>query len=285
MFIQQIIQGLAIGSIYGLVALGYCLMWQAWAVMDFARGEAAMIGAFSVLVLHSMIKLPFIVAFPLAILISAIIGYTIQALAYKPLIKGLPIDRLIATLGIAILLRNLSRVIFGADAYAFPWVFGLKIFEIGDVIIMSHSVWIMVIGFSLSLLLRWFLTKTYRGKAMRATAQDRETAALMGIKVQQSMALTFVLATTLGAIAGVLIAPVYFAQADMGLLIGLRGFAAAVLGGLDSVTGAMIGGILLGVIEMLAAGYLSSAYQSAITFAVMILILIFRPQGIMGRRL
>lgn len=285
MFIQQIIQGLAIGSIYGLVALGYVLMWQAWAVLDFARGEAAMIGAFSVLVLHSMMKLPFVLAFPLAIVICSAIGYIIQALAYKPLIKGLPIDRLIATLGIAILLRNLSRVIFGADAYPFPWIFGLRLIEIGNIFILSHSVWILVIGFGIALLLRWFLTRTYQGKAMRATAQDRETAALMGVKVAQSMALTFVLATILGAVAGVLIAPVYFAQADMGLGIGLRGFAAAVLGGLDSVTGAMIGGILLGVIEMLAAGYLSSAYQAAITFAVMILILIFRPQGIMGRRL
>ncbi|MEW6244372.1 MAG: branched-chain amino acid ABC transporter permease [Bacillota bacterium] len=285
MFIQQVIQGLAIGSVYGLMALGYALMWQAWAVLDFARGEAAMIGAFSILIFHSFFKIPFVVAFPLAIASSALLGYVIQWLAYRPLIGGIPINRLIATLGMGILLRNLARVIYGADPYPFPTVFGDKPVSIGNVLVVPQNVWITAIGFTLVILLRVFLTRTYTGKAMRAAAQDRETAALMGIRVKQSMALTFVLATGLGAMAGLLVAPVYFVRADMGLSIGLRGFASAVLGGLDSVTGAMVGGLLLGVTENLAAGYISSGYQAAIAFSIMILILIFRPQGIMGRRL
>ncbi|HHY46613.1 MAG TPA: branched-chain amino acid ABC transporter permease [Firmicutes bacterium] len=285
MLLQQLIQGLAIGSVYGLLALGYVLMWQAWAVLDFARGDAAMMGAFFLLIFNVFLKIHILLAFPLAIAASALTGFIIERLAYRPLVGAREINRLIATIGAGILIRNLYRVMFGADPFPFPTIFGEHPIYIKHLMIVPQNLWITGIGFALAILLRLFLLKTWRGKAMRAAAQDRETAALMGIRVKNSMTLTFVVATVLGGIAGMLIAPLYFVMADMGVLIGLKGFAAAVLGGIESVTGAMVGGIILGIAENLAGGFISSGYQTAIAFALMILVLIFRPSGIMGRRL
>lgn len=285
MFLQQIIQGLAIGSIYGLVALGYVLIWNAWGILNFAQGETAMIGAFFVLMFYAWLKIPFVLAFILAILASMVVAYLIERAAYRPLIKADDTRRLIATIGIGIFLRNIYRVIFGADPFPFPTVFGDKPFEVGKLLIVPQNLWVTGIGIVLVFLLRLFLTRTYIGKSMRATAQDKETARLMGIKVKSTMSLTFALACGMGAIAGILIAPIYFVMADMGVMIGQKGFAVAILGGIESMSGAMVGGILLGIIENLGAAYISSGYQSAIAFLLLIIVLIFKPSGIMGRRL
>jgi branched-chain amino acid transport system permease protein len=285
MFQQQLIQGLAIGSVYGLIGIGYVLIWNAWGVLNFAQGEIAMIGAFSVLMIHVWLGIPILLAFPLAILLSMAIGYFIEITSFRPLVKADNTRKLIATIGIGIFLRNLYRVIFGADPYPFPTIFGDTPFQVGKLLIIPQNIWSLAIGFGLVVLLGLFLKGTTMGKSMRATAQDREAALLMGINVKGSLSMTFILASGLGAIAGMLMAPMYFVMADMGVMMGPKGFAVAVLGGLESMTGAMIGGIVLGILESLGAAYISSAYQSAIAFFVLFIVLVFKPSGIMGSKM
>ncbi len=282
--LQQLIQGISLGSIYGLVALGYILIWQAWGILNFAQGEVCAIGAFSLLVLHMECGLPVYLAFPLAIAVGMVISYIIEFIAFRPLLKANDTGKLIATIGVSICIRNLLRMIFGADAFSFPSMFGDTPQKIGELIIIPQNIWNMVIGFGLVALLNLFLRKTRMGIAMRATAQDRDAARLMGISVKRSLTATFVMASVIGAIAGMLISPIYLLMANMGASLGTKGFAAAVLGGLDFASGAMVGGIILGVAECLAAGYVSSAYQSAIAYIVLFLVLILKPSGIMSKK-
>ena len=207
--LQQLIQGLSLGSIYGLVALGYVLIYQAWGVLNFAQGEVCAIGAFSLLVLHVELGMPIILAMPLAIVVSMIVGYIIEFLSFRPLENAKDMSKLIATIGVSICVRNLLRVIFGADAFAFPSIFGDKPFHVGGLILVPQNLWNTVFGFGLVILLNLFLKKTRVGKSMRATAQDKEAARLMGINVRASLTGTFVIASAIGAVAGMLLAPVY----------------------------------------------------------------------------
>ena len=262
--LQQLIQGLSLGSIYGLVALGYVLIYQAWGVLNFAQGEVCAIGAFSLLVLHVELGMPIILAMPLAIIVSMIVGSSIEFLSFRPL--------------------ETAKVIFGADAFAFPSIFGDKPFHVGGLILVPQNLWNTVFGFGLVILLNLFLKKTRVGKSMRATAQDKEAARLMGINVRASLTGTFVIASAIGAIAGMLLAPVYLFNANIGATIGTKGYAAAVLGGLDFASGAMVGGIILGIAECLAVAFGSSAYQSAIAYIVLFLVLILKPSGIMSKK-
>ena len=282
--LQQLIQGLSLGSIYGLVALGYVLIYQAWGVLNFAQGEVCAIGAFSLLVLHVELGMPIILAMPLAIVVSMIVGYIIEFLSFRPLENAKDMSKLIATIGVSICVRNLLRVIFGADAFACPSKFGDKPIQVGGLILVPQNLWNTVFGFGLVILLNLFLKKTRVGKSMRATAQDKEAARLMGINVRASLTGTFVIASAIGAVAGMLLAPVYLFNASIGATIGTKGYAAAVLGGLDFASGAMVGGIILGIAECLAVAFGSSAYQSAIAYIVLFLVLILKPSGIMSKK-
>ena len=284
LFLQQLIQGIAMGSIYGLIAIGYVLIYNAWGVLNFAQGDMVMIGAFAILITHIDLGLPLVLAFPLAIMICIVVGYLIELSAFRPLINASNQRRLIATIGIGIFLRNLVRVIFGADPFPFPSIFGDKPFHIGELTLVPQNLWNMAIGFGLVILLNLFLKRTRVGKSMRATAQDREAARLMGINVRQNMSLTFVMASAIGGCAGMLIAPVYFVIPTLGTSLGTRGFASALLGGIASNSGSMIGGMTLGMLESLGAGWLSSQWQSAIAFMVLFLVLIFKPTGILGKK-
>ena len=283
-FLQQLIQGLALGSVYGLIAIGYVLIYNAWGVLNFSQGDMVMIGAFCILVTHSMLGLPIYIALPLAIIMCMAIGYIIELLAFRPLIDASNQRRLIATIGIGIFIRNLVHQVFGADAYPFPTIFGDKSFKIGNLVLVPQNLWNMFIGIALVLILMIFLKKTSLGKAMRATAQDREAARLMGINVKRCMSITFIMAAALGGIAGILLSPVYYVIATLGETFGNKGFAAALLGSITSNTGSMIGGVTLGVLEGMAAGYGSSSWQSAIAFLVLFLVLVFKPSGIMGKK-
>lgn len=283
MLMQQLIQGLAIGSVYGLIAIGYVLIWNARGVLNLAQGDIAMVGAFMILIFRQWLGLPYYLAFPLAILASMFIGYLIDLSAFRPLSGANDTSKLIATIGVAIFLRNLFRYIFGSDPYLFPSIFGENPVYVGELILVPQNIWTTVIGFALVLLLSLFLNKTSLGKSMRATAQDKEAAALMGINVNNTLTLTFILAAALGAIAGMLLAPMYFVKSELGATYGTKGYAAAVLGGLTSMPGAMVGGIVLGILECLAGAYISSAWQSAIAFFVLFLTLIIKPSGLFGK--
>ena len=282
---QQIIQGLAIGSVYGLIAIGYVLIWNARGVLNMAQGDIAMVGAFSILIFHTWFNMPFYIAFPLAIAASMLIGLIIDFTAFRPLSGADDTSKLIATIGVAIFLRNIFRYFFGSDPYLFPSIFGDKPLYIGNLIVIPQNIWTTVIGFSLVLLLSLFLNKTSIGKSMRATAQDKEAAELMGINVKNTLTLTFLIASALGAIAGMLLAPMYFVKSELGATYGTKGYAAAILGGLTSMPGAMFGGIVLGLLECLAGAYISSAYQSAIAFVVLFAVLVIKPSGLFGKNI
>jgi len=283
-FLQQLVQGLALGTIYGLIAIGYVLIYNTWGVLNFAQGDMVMIGAFAILVTNQMLGLPMYIALPLAIIICMVIGYIIELMAFRPLIDASNQRRLIATIGIGIFLRNTVQQFFGADAYPFPTIFGDKPFKIGELILVPQNLWNMAIGILLVLGLMVFLKNTRVGKAMRATAQDREAARLMGINVKKCMSLTFIMASVLGGIAGILLSPVYNVIATMGETYGNKGFAAALLGSITSNAGSMIGGVSLGVLEGMAAGYGNSSWQSAVAFLLLFLVLIIKPSGIMGKK-
>ncbi len=283
-FLQQLIQGIAMGSIYGLIAIGYVLIYNAWGVLNFAQGDMVMVGAFAILVAHVFWGLPLLAAFPIAIFICIIVGFLVELTAFRPLINASNTRRLIATIGVGIFLRNLVRVIFGADPYPFPSIFGTAPIKLGGLTLIPQNLWNTVIGFMLVVLLSLFLKNTRMGKSMRATAQDREAARLMGINVKRSMSLTFIIASVLGGFAGMLICPVYFVIPTLGTSLGNKGFAAALLGGITSNPGSMIGGISLGILESFGAGYVSSALMPSIAFGVLFLVLIFKPTGILGKK-
>ena len=283
-FLQQLVQGLALGSIYGLIAIGYVLIYNTWGVLNFAQGDMVMVGAFTALIAYTYIGLPMWLAIPAAVLMCIVIGYLIELCAFRPLINAENQRRLIATIGVGIFLRNLIQIIFGADAFAFPSIFGNKAIDIGGLMIVPQDIWNTVIGILLVVLLMLFLKKTRIGKAMRATAQDREAARLMGVNVRQCMSLTFVLSSAIGGFAGILLSPKYFVIASLGLTFGNKGFAAALFGGIASNAGSMVGGITLGILESLAATYGSSTWQTAIAFLILFLTLIVKPSGIMGKK-
>lgn len=281
--IQRLIQGISIGSIYGLIAIGYVLIYNTWGVLNFAQGDMVMIGAFAILITHIFWGLPLWIAFIIAIIMCLIIGFFIEITAFRPLINANNQRRLIATIGVGIFIRNIIRVIFGADPYPFPSIFGDAPFKIGDLTLVPQNLWNMVVGFGLLFGLMLFLKNTRVGKSMRATAQDREAARLMGINVKRNMSLTFIMASGLGGIAGMLIAPVYFVIATLGTSLGNKGFASALLGGIASNSGSMIGGITLGILESLA-GIISTNWQPMTAFLVLFIILIVKPSGIMGKK-
>ena len=283
-FLQQLVQGLALGSIYGLIAIGYVLIYNTWGVLNFAQGDMVMVGAFTALIAYTYIGLPMWLAIPTAVLMCIVIGYLIELCAFRPLINAENQRRLIATIGVGIFLRNLIQIIFGADAFAFPSIFGNKAIDIGGLMIVPQDIWNTVIGILLVVLLMLFLKKTRIGKAMRATAQDREAARLMGVNVRQCMSLTFVLSSAIGGFAGILLSPKYFVIASLGLTFGNKGFAAALFGGIASNAGSMVGGITLGILESLAATYGSSTWQTAIAFLILFLTLVVKPSGIMGKK-
>ncbi|NMA12225.1 MAG: branched-chain amino acid ABC transporter permease [Chloroflexi bacterium] len=282
-FIQQIIQGIAMGSLYGLIAIGYVLIYNAWGVLNFAQGDMVMIGAFAILVTHIFWGLPIIPAFVVAIIICAIVGYFVELTSFRPLINSSNTRRLIATIGVGIFLRNLVRVIFGADPYPFPSIFGNTPVKIGELTIIPQNIWNTVIGFVLVFLLTVFLNNTRLGKSMRATAQDREAARLMGINVKQSMSLTFIIASVLGGFAGMLISPVYFVIPTLGTSLGNKGFSSALLGGITSNPGSMIGGITLGILEATSTNF-STSIQASVAYIVLFIVLIFLPNGLLGKK-
>ena len=283
-FLQQLVQGLALGSIYGLIAIGYVLIYNTWGVLNFAQGDMVMVGAFTALIAYTYIGLPMWLAIPAAVLMCIVIGYLIELCAFRPLINAENQRRLIATIGVGIFLRNLIQIIFGADAFSFPSIFGNKAINIGGLMVVPQDIWNTVIGILLVVLLMLFLKKTRIGKAMRATAQDREAARLMGVNVRQCMSLTFVLSSASGGFAGILLSPKYFVIASLGLTFGNKGFAAALFGGIASNAGSMVGGITLGILESLAATYGSSTWQTAIAFLILFLTLVVKPSGIMGKK-
>lgn len=283
MFTQQLMNGLILGSTYALIALGYTMVYGIIELINFAHGEIYMFGAFAGLILVTVLKLPFFLAFFLAMALGALLGITVEFLAYRPLRQSSRLAALISAIGASIFLSNLALLIMGPKPQNFPSPFGPKVYQTSLFIISQVEIIVLVSSILLMIGLTVFVQKTKIGKAMRATAQDRDTASLMGININRIITITFAIGSALGAAAGVMVG-IYFRTVTptMGLMPGLKGFVAAVLGGIGNIPGAMLGGILLGIAEVMGAAFISSQYRDAVAFALLIIVLLFKPSGLLG---
>lgn len=284
MLAQEVVSGLAIGSIYAMIAIGFTLIWKSVSLINFAQGDLFMLGAFLGFTFYSILKVPYWVSILLALLATGLVGLLIERLALRPLWSSSPMSLLLATIAMSVLLRNVALLLWGPDALAFPPVFEDRPLRFGGLTLIPQHLAIFAVTFIAISALHLFFQKTKYGKAMRATAVEPDTASLLGINVRVMIMLTFALSAALGGLAGVLVSPIFFATTEMGSLVGLKAFSAAILGGLTNIYGALIGGLLLGVIENVTAGFVSSDYRDAIAFMVMIMVLRFRPSGILGQQ-
>jgi branched-chain amino acid transport system permease protein len=285
-WLQFVAGGLTAGAIYALVALGFSIVYNASHAINFAQGEFVMIGGMGAVSLVGT-GLPLYAAVPLAVLGAMIVGVLVQRLAIEPAQAGGKADvvtLIIITIGVALFLRGAAQVVWDKRFHALPAFSGNEPIGIGGATVLPQSLWVLGGGTLAVLALGWFFNRTLYGKAMRATALNPLAARLMGISTRGVMRMSFALAAALGALGGVLTAPITFTSYDVGVMLGLKGFAAAMLGGLGSFGGAVAGGLLLGLMEGLGAGFVSSAYKDAIAFVVILAVLYFMPGGLAGAR-
>jgi branched-chain amino acid transport system permease protein len=277
--------GLAMGSIYALVALGFVLIFNAVNVVNFAQGEFAMVPAFVTVWLLSRLNIPFALACVITVIFMGVFGIVFERIAYYPLRHRSFLPVVISTIGVGIFLKNGVQIIFGAEPLSMPRPTPTTALNMLGVFVDPQYVVIILCTLALLGFQYFFFEKTMLGKKMLATAQDKEMARLLGIRVAKMIAITFVYSSILGAAAGILVGPIFFVTKDMGAMIGLKAFCSAILGGFGSVPGAILGGIFLGVIEVFASYYISSAYRDAFAFIILILVLLLRPQGFFGEKI
>jgi branched-chain amino acid transport system permease protein len=284
--IQQLINGLSLGSIYALIALGYTMVYGIIRLINFAHGDIYMVGAYVGFFATSMLKLSFIPALIMAMVVAASFGMLIERLAYRPLRSAPKIAALITAIGVSLFLEYGGMLLVSPQPRTFPKVFPEQIYNFGGIIVNSQQIVILVVAVLLMVTLTYVVQKTMIGKAMRACSFDLDAARLMGINVDSIISATFAIGSALAAAAGVLVG-VYYNSIDplMGIMPGLKAFVAAVLGGIGIIPGAMLGGIILGVIEALVSGFFSSTYRDAAAFAILIIILLVKPSGILGKNI
>ena len=280
--LQFFFSGLTVGAVYALVALGFTLIYNACDVINFAQGEFVMLGGMTTVFL-ALAGLPLPIAALLAVVATVLIGLALHRLAIEPARGASSVVLIIITIGASIFLRGVAQVAFDKNFHSLPPLFGSNPIELGGATILPHSLVVLAGAAAIVLLLWLFIDRTLIGKALIATATNRLAARLVGIDTRRMVGLSFVVAAAIGAIAGVLITPITLTSYDVGTLLALKGFAAAMLGGIGSALGAVIGGLLLGMIEAFSAGYLSSKYKDAAAFLVILLVLFAMPQGLLGR--
>ncbi|HEX9688494.1 MAG TPA: branched-chain amino acid ABC transporter permease [Thermoanaerobaculia bacterium] len=289
-FFQQLVNGISLGSIYALIALGYTMVYGVLRLINFAHGDVYMLGAYTGYYLSRKLKgdepslARALVVMLGAMLVCAIVGVIIERFAYRPVRRASRLTLLIAAIGVSLFIENGAQLVFGPDPKFFPSLAPRADFRVGGVRLTSEQLTVIAVSFLLMVLLQFFILKTRTGKAMRAVSFNLDTAKLMGISTDRMIAITFALGSALAAAAGVLIG-MQIPKIDplMGILYGLKAFVAAVLGGIGNVPGAVIGGLLIGTSEVMVVGYLSSTFRDAIAFGILILVLLLRPQGILGR--
>lgn len=282
-FLTQIINGLSTGSMYALVAIGYTMVYGIAKMINFAHGEIIMVGAYIALIMSTMLGVPAIVSIVVAVAGCAILGMTVEKVAYKPLRNSSSLSVLITAIGVSYLLQNLFLIIFGSASMTFPAfvpsgslnIFGAQITYVAILTLLLTAV--------CTVLLLLFINKTRLGKAMRAVSEDKGAAELMGINVNSTISMTFAIGSGLGAIAGVIYGLSYsLINPYIGVMLGIKAFIAAVLGGIGIVPGAMAGGLIIGVAEAFTVSYISSAVSDAVVFGILIFILLVKPAGLFG---
>ncbi|UCG39734.1 MAG: branched-chain amino acid ABC transporter permease [bacterium] len=286
---QQLVNGITLGSVYALIAVGYTMVYGVIQLINFAHGEVYMMGAMLAFTMVTSFKISFWISFPVAIVMCSILGILLDVVAYRPLRRAPRLAALITAIGMSLFLQNFALLIWGSQIKAFPRqtlpaVFFKPAVSLGDIVVTWLQVFILTVAVGMMIGLHAVIHHTKVGTAMRAIAQDKVTASLMGINVNRVISFTFAIGSAMGAVAGVLVGIYYNAiWPTMGYIAGIKAFAAAVLGGIGSVPGAMLGGGVLGMAEVMGAGYISSAYRDGIAYAVMILVIIFKPSGLLGK--
>lgn len=282
-FVQFLISGLTVGAVYALVALGFTLVYNASDVVNFAQGEFVMLGGM-VTVFATAAGVPLPLAAVLAVCVSVIVGLLLYWLAIEPARDASPVTLIIITIGASILLRGAAQILFDKQFHKLPSISGDTPVHLFGATILPQSFWVLGGTAVIVLLLYVFLERTVLGKAVLATAANRLAARLVGINTATVMALAFGGSAAIGAIAGILITPITLTSYDVGTMLALKGFAAAMLGGMGNPLGAVAGGLLLGLLEAFGVGYISSTYKDAFAFIVILLVLFAMPQGLFGRR-
>jgi branched-chain amino acid transport system permease protein len=280
---QLFITGMTIGSIYAMVAVGFNMIYNATDVVNFAQGEFVMLGGMIMVSLCTAFKINMVLAFFLTIAIVTMVGIAFERLTIHPLKKPSLTTLILITIAVSFLLRGLAMFIWGKDSLSLPAFSGERPILVGGAAILPQTLWIIGILLILVLLLTYFFNFTMMGKALRATAINRDAASLMGIDVKKMITFSFAMSAAIGAVAGLIITPMTLIEYDRGPIFGIKGFCVAILGGIGNSGGAVVAGLIIGILESFGAGLLSSAYKDAMAFLIMLLILFARPGGLLGK--
>lgn len=283
MFGQLLVGGIAVGCIYALIGFGYSLIYSASALMSFVQGEVFMLGAYVAFTVYVLYNIPFALAVLIAVAVMFAFGIFLQRGIISPLLKrgAQQIHIVLATIGLSIFLRNLAMIVWGTEVKNFPSPLSESPIRIAGVSISPQQIAIIVATIICMIVLHAFMNRTKLGTSLRAAAQDPMAAGVAGINVPLTVGIAWALAAVLSAVAGILLAPIYGVYPKMGAILSTKGFAAAVLGGYGNIYGAIIGGLIFGIVETMAAGYISSSFKDIISFAVLILVLFVMPNGIL----
>jgi branched-chain amino acid transport system permease protein len=283
-FLQQTINGLSIGGVYALIALGYTMVYGIIKLINFAHGDIFMFGAYVGMIAVMNFNMPIYLAFIIAMAVTALFGVIIERIAYKPLRKSTRTAALITAIGVSFLIQNGVLMIMGANIYAFPQVIPNQFFTVFGLRLNMLQLVIFATSIALMIILQFIVSKTKLGRAMRSVAVDKDAAALMGVNVDNVITITFAIGSALAAAAGIMVGLYYIKVFPfMGFTPGLKAFVAAVFGGIGIIPGAMIGGFAIGLIETYVAGYGSTLYKDAVVFVILILILLVKPSGLLGK--
>ncbi len=290
-FLQHVINGLSLGAIYALIALGYTMVYGILQFINFAHSDIYMVGAFAAYYGAKFLGFenqqgiaPFLILSILVMIVCALVGFTIEKLAYKPLRKAPKLNILITAIGVSLFLEYAGQIIFGADPKLFPTLLpDTVLFSIGPIQVMILDFMILFVSLIMMIGLRYFVFKTKMGKAMRAVSQNPTVASMMGVNIDRVISFTFIIGSSLAGVAAILVGMRYpKIEPLMGMLMGTKAFVAAVLGGIGSLPGAIVGGMIMGMSEEMVVGYLASTYKDALSFGILIFILVFKPAGILG---
>lgn len=280
-FLQFLFSGLTVGATYALAALGFTLIYNASNVINFAQGEFIMLGGM-LAVYFTQAGLPLPVVLLLSVLLPALVGILIEKLAIEPVKGAETVSLIIITIGASLVVRGVAQILFGKGTFSLAPFSGEEPIDILGATLLPQSLWVLGVTALVVACLWYFFNRTLKGKAMLATSYNRLAAELVGINTSWVLFMSFAMSAALGALGGILITPITMTSYDVGIMLGLKGFVAAVLGGLGNGLGAVVGGLLVGILEAMGAGYISSAYKDAIPFVLILLILFFMPRGLFG---
>ena len=281
--LQYTLSGLSTGAIYALIGIGFSIIYNSTGIINFAQGEFVMFGGMLTIFFLKVMRLPLWAAIPCAIAVATVAGIIFERLAIRPLRHATPINLVIITIGGSILLRGVAMLLWGKDTHAVPPFTGEDPISIGGATILPQHLWILAITVVIILVNKFYFYHTISGKAMRACSYNPRAAGLVGIDVRKMVLFSFMISSALGSLAGIIVAPLTMTSYDVGIMLGLKGFCAAIIGGMSSGMATVIGGLILGILESLGAGLVSSGYKDAIAFIILLLILFIRPQGLFGK--